>query len=637
MIDGVIMKNFRTFIVLIILSTFLTESIAQSDQLYLPLNFKQAYKNKTRSFNGKPGPNYWQNRADYRIKVQLDPYTRVISGSETILYYNYSPDTLSYLLIHLFPNVYRIGNQREFVIDPADASDGVLLKEILLDGKKIDPGLNSAHIVELHNDIRINLDNMILPEESIKLDITWQYTVNKNSHMRTGRVDSTSFFIAYFFPRIAVYDDIDGWHDFKYGGIAEFYNDFGDFDVTVTVPKNYIVWATGLLQNPQDVLREKYLKRYRSAFSADDIVHIVDSTEYATGVITTSTTENKWHFKAVNVTDFAFGTSNHYLWDATSLIVDQSTQRRVLIEAAYNKNSDDFYKVAGIARKSIDYLSNKLPAVPFPFPSETVFNGLDEMEYPMMVNNLSTDDPGYLIKLTSHEISHSYLPFYLGINETKYGWMDEGWASFIDYHISAELDSKENARIFHMSTYQSNIGRDLDLPMFGISKYLKRPVYHFNSYSKPASFLFVLKNLLGKSLFIKVFQDFMADWNGKHPTPYDLFNTINTSAKTNLNWLIRPWFYEYGTIDLAIRKVKFHGNAYKIDIENIGGYPVPINLKLTYHDGSGKSISENASVWKDGNTIYSLTLSSEKKISRMELVHPVIPDANPDDNIYEIK
>jgi hypothetical protein len=428
----------------------MSTQFAQNSDFYMPLNIKQAYTNKTRSFDGNPGPDYWQNKADYKIHVNLEPHKGILIGTEEIQYFNNSPDSLWELVIHLFPNIYKKGNSREFNIDFTDAGEGVILNEILLNDRPIDITDTGCWIEYLHNDILLNLEKPLYPGEKIEITISWQYTVNKKSHMRTGMVDSTSYFIAYFFPRLAVYDDIDGWNYHKYSGISEFYNDFGSFNVSITVPGNYIVWATGSLQNGEEILTDTYYKRFQAAQTSDSTIHIIDSTECLVDIKTTSVKSNIWQFKANNVNDFAFAISDHYLWDATSLVVDEKSGRRVLIEAAYNKNSKDFYEVATIARQSIHYMSTVFPGIPFPFPNQTIFNGLDEMEYPMMVNDKSVANKSYLLKLTSHEISHAYFPFYMGINETKYGWMDESWACFIEYQICEFLDSKDKASIFHM-------------------------------------------------------------------------------------------------------------------------------------------------------------------------------------------
>ena len=629
------MNILKIITVILFLISFLINLFSQTSDLYIPLNIKHAYTKKTRSFDGYPGPKYWQNRAAYKIHVNLDPKNGILTGTEEILYFNNSPDSLTELIIHLFPNIYKKGNSREFNIDFTDASEGVALEEIRVNNKIVDIEPEDCFIEYLHNDIKLNLEEPLHSGQTITLTISWHYRINRNSHMRTGMVDSSSYFNAYFFPRIAVYDDIDGWNYQKYSGIAEFYNDFGSFYVSITVPGNFIVWATGTLQNAEEVLTDKYYKRFQVAHTSDTIIHIIDSTECLLKTKTAANKNNIWKFRAKNVNDFAFAVSDHYLWDATSLVVDENTGRRVLIEAAYNKDSKDFYEVTKIARQSIQFMSYEFPGVPFPYPNETIFNGLDEMEYPMIVNNISVEDRSYLIKLTSHEISHSYFPFYMGINETKYGWMDEGWACFIEYQICAQLDSEENANIYYMNKYRLLQGNDLDMPMISTSIYLKRPVYHINSYAKPATFLFVLRNQLGDDVFKNTVHEYMRRWNGKHPTPYDFFYTINSINGEDLNWLFTPWFFEYGYVDLAIKNASLTEDFYEIIITKKGKYPAPIQLKITYDNESVEIVRESVSVWTDGGESCRIKRPLKGNIKSIELFDPIIPDADLTNNYFE--
>jgi aminopeptidase N len=258
------------------------------------------------------------------------------------------------------------------------------------------------------------------------------------------------------------------------------------------------------------------------------------------------------------------------------------------------------------------------------------------MEYPMMVNDMSFGDPSYVIKLTSHEISHSYFPFMMGINETKYAWMDEGWACFFDYFISSEIDSPENASIYYLEKYKRDAALDFNVPMIAISAYLKRPVYHYNSYAKPAVFLFILKDVLGENLFKKVLHDYIKVWQGKHPTPYDFFYTLNSAAGQNLNWLFQPWFFEFGYADLAIENVSRHGNEYQVVIKKKGHYPVPVYLNATYSDGSKSVFNKKVLVWKDGTNTCTIELPANKSLTSLHLYHYLIPDANTTDNQWHM-
>ena len=618
----------KSLIVLFFCIAFL---FAQEIDLYQPVNIQKAYTNQTRSPDGQPGINYWQNGANYNINIEMNPISGLLTGDEDFVYFNNSPDTLHELYIHVFMNIYKKGNPREYVVEPTDENEGVAIKSFSVNGKEV----TDDAMEYIHNDFILHLDHPLLSGQKLSLSAEWHYSINKNSHFRTGRVDSTSWFVAYFFPRVAVYDDIDGWNNFKYSGSAEFYNDFGDFDVHVTVPKNFVVWATGVLQNPDEVLNKKYANRLSEALQSDKIVHIIDSTECTSGKVTKPNEKNTWHFKADYVSDFAFGLSDHYLWDASGLVVDQSSKRRVLIDAAYDKHSRDFYSVAQIARDAIDYMSSKIPGVPYPYPNETVFNGLDEMEYPMMVNNISVkNDSVYLVKVTSHEIYHSYFPFYMGTNESKYAWMDEGFASFGDFLIVSELISPDSADYYYLESYRKNAGHEVDVPIITDSKNLTRPMYHYNAYAKPAAFLYTLKDLLGTELFTRTLQEYMRRWNGKHPTPYDFFYTFNNASGQNLNWLFKPWFFEFGYVDLGIKDVVRNKSTYDVVIEKIGLYPAPVLLQIQYEDGSVLQFNEKASIWKDGKKLLQISVPGKKKIQKALLKSRLVPDADISNNVF---
>jgi hypothetical protein len=366
------------------------------------------------------------------------------------------------------------------------------------------------------------------------------------------------------------------------------------------------------------------------------VVRIIDSNDIIQKNITVSKANNTWKFKAENVTDFAFAMSDHYLWDGSSLIVNKGTGRRVFINAAYNKDSKDFYKVAKTARQEIEYMSTVLPGVPFPFPAETVYNGSGGMEYPMMVNDSSVPD-SIMVGLASHEISHSYFPFYMGINESKYAWMDEGWAAYIDFMTTSNLYSIERIKNSRVTAYKKAIGTDIDLPIIAISKYLKSPVYRYNAYIKAAYFYNMLKEYLGDKLFFKSLHEYMNRWNGKHPIPNDFFNSMSNASGEDLTWLIKPWFFEYGYLDLAIKNISLSGNDYKIVIEKKGSYPGGFKLRLTYADGTNEIISKNVSIWKGGKSQYIIERSSGKKIIKASLFDTIWIDADSSNDEYIIK
>lgn len=626
----------QNVIVVLLLTLILFSSakiFAQSSGLYMPRDIARAYENQTRSWDGRPGKSYWQNRADYVISVEFNPRDRLLKGRETIMYFNHSPDSLKKLILHLFPNLYKKGGIRDFETEFKDHSEGVIIDSLVLNGKSINCKANNKSLQYDRTLAHLCLATPLLPDQSASLKIHWHYQLNQHSHMRTGMVDSSTFFIAYFYPRLAVYDDISGWNTMQYTGLAEFYNDFGDYEVNITVPKNFIIWATGTRENPEEVFTEKYVQRYYHALTSEAIISIIDSAESQKFKITKANPHNTWKFKATNVSDFAFAGSDHYLWDATSLVVDRETGRRIVIDAAYHKESKDFYHVTRIARQAIHLMSTQIPGIPWPYPKMTVFNGLDEMEYPMMVNDISYADINETTKLTIHEILHTYLPFYLGINESKYAWMDEGYTSFGDYLIFSQMISPELARFYYLDAYREEAGHAPDTPIFVISEFLKRPVYHYNSYAKTAAFFLILRDLLGEENFNRTWHEFMERWKGKHPTPYDLFFTFNEVSGQNLDWLFKTWFFEFGYVDLAIKEVRSEATKVKISIEKKGPYPAPIELIVQFKDGSEEHFFQKASVWKSAKPTFEVAISYKQAIKRLELKDLTLIDADLSNNL----
>lgn len=605
-----------------------------SQNLYLPKNIRQAYEKGTRSLSGNPGPAYWQNHADYTLDVTLNPDNNQLTGKAHIVYYNNSPDTLTSLYFHLYPNHYKNGLHRDYDVNPSDEHDGLHIRQITVNDSSLDLTPSKNRIFINHTLMMVRPMDPVMPSQQIALEISWDYVINRESHLRTGQVDPGSWFFAYFYPHFCVYDDVDGWDMSLYTGEQEFYNDFGNYRLSVTVPADHLVWATGELQNPEQVLSEPFLGRFQKSKDSDEIIPIIQTGDLAKR-ITPKGKSHTWVFKADNVTDVAFGVSNHYLWDATSLVVDPGTGRRTWIAAAYHKDSKDFYGVCDIARRSIEQMSFRFPAVPFPYPSMTVFNGRSEMEYPMMVNDLTLTDPHEVISLTVHEIFHTYFPFYMGINETKYAWMDEGWATMGEYLITSVIDTVQETFLMWGSTYNGLAGSDTDLPLYSISNVIRNVPYWNNSYTKAAFFYLILRDYLGEARFMKALHAYLDRWQGKHPTPYDFFFTFNDVSGEDLHWLYKPWFFEFGYPDLGIEEVTLKEDQYIVRIKKTGNYPVPVHVRIRFADDSEKSFHHDAGIWKNGNEIYDLTIPSPVSIQKVELGHKEIPDAEKDNNDWE--
>jgi Peptidase family M1 domain len=602
-------------------------SVLAQVTLPVPLNIEQAILKNTRTTNGSPGSQYWQNKGDYSIDVRFDPNTRLVSGSEQITYYNNSPDTISQLLFKLYPNIYQKGSIRDMAVKPEDLIDGVSIANLMID--------NVGHtVIPIPSGTNLQVPvSKLLPGNILKVSLDFSYTLNKGSHIRTGAIDSAAFFVAYFFPRIAVYDDIDGWNRYPYVGAQEFYNDFCHFSVSVTVPDKYVVWATGDLKNREDVLASKYISKIADAEKSNGITAIIDSNDLAAGNITTHKPTNTWKFEASNVTDFVFATSNHYLWNSSSLEVDPTSKRRTRVDAVFNPAHKDFREVISFARKTVDYMSYRFPKWPYPYPHETVFDGLDQMEYPMMVNDNPLADKSETVELTDHEIFHTMFPFYMGTNETKYGWMDEGWATIGEWLLSPMIDSAISDE-YGMSGYNKFAGKESDLPIMTLTTSLNGISSYLDSYPKPALGYLFVKDMLGDSLFFRGLHYYIKNWNGKHPIPLDFFNAMNTGSGKNMNWFWKKWFYDDGYPDLAFGPVVKTGSEYKVIVNSIGTKPVPVDLTIYFQDNTTQKIHRNISCWENNERKIQINFTSLKKPVKMKLGSLYVPDINQKDNEY---
>ena len=608
-----------------------------SQQLFQNTEFSKALKNETRSPTGKPGLSYWQNRGDYNIKVNFDPETNLFSGTETITYYNNSPDSLHEMIIRLYPDLYKKGVARLSEIEEKDLNEGVTIDSFRIGNEVISDFSNprKAHHKGTNLIVRPNAD--ILPKSKTELHVSWHYTVNTGSPVRTGMVDKNSYFIAYFFPRISVFDDIDGWDTWSYNGTQEFYNDFGNFNVEINVPKNFVVWATGDRLNPSENFSAPILKKIKIASTSNAIIHVIDSSDYPNLVLFSNTNNGTWKFSASDVTDFAFVISNHYLWDASSVLVDSATGRRSVAEAVYNKIHKDYFDVANQAHQSVYYMSHFYPKYPFPFNHETIFDGTDQMEYPMMVNDNPTETHKDAVQLTSHEIFHSYFPFYMGINETQYAWMDEGWATIGESVISPLMGEPEDEGIFSKIRYEQISGTNKEVPLITNTKIYSDADYFANSYGKGGICYYVLQNLLGDSIYFKSLHQYINDWHGKHPVPYDFFYSFNNASGKNLNWFWDKWFFGWSYPDLAIKKIEKDDLGTKITIENKGGLPLPVYLTI-FLKGDTSVLKYSAEVWQDGKKEFTFPVKLPvTEILKIELGSELIPDKYKADNVWANK
>ena len=579
----------------LVLICVLTSMFCFAQDLYIPRDVEQAYKNKTRDISGNPGEAYWQNNAVYKIILKINPPSKTIVGSEDIVYTNNSKDTLNRLNIKLFLNIYKPGAARELKVRNDRLTSGVHIDSYLENG--ISKTWNSDN--EGVNKI-IKLTNALAPNRSVSLHFDWHFDITD-----IGGIDSTTFFLAHFYPRIAVYDDYNGWDTNESYWIREFYNDFSDYSLEVTVPKNYIVWATGDLQNTDEVLQLKYAQRFKESLVSDSVIKIATPNDLKQSQITKQTEFNIFKFEALNITDVALAVSDHYNWDASSVVVDSTTMRRVSVQAAFDDISTDFHKMVEFGKHAISWYSNNYPGIPYPFSKSTIVRGFSDMEYSMMVNVNSRTDLDLARIVAEHEIAHSYFPFYIGINETRFAFMDEGLVTALDYLINISDLGKDKAtelfKKFRVNKWINDKSMEQDIPIITPSNIINADAYFINAYGKPALGYLALKDMLGDAVFKNSLKGFMKTWNGKHPIPWDLFYCFNTISGQNLNWFWNSWFFSNNYIDLSINDVKINGGKTSITIKNVGGMPAPFDVILTTKLGIEKRIHQTPIVWK-GNT-----------------------------------
>lgn len=608
-------------------------SFGQSISFFEPINFKTARENGTRTANGEPGQNYWQNSADYSMKVDFDPAKRKLKGYSKIIYKNNSPDSLQEIVIHTYPNIFKKGSARDVNVKSADVMEGMTLESLKIGGNTLIQNDGSGQNGERFSKGTYSvfpLNQPLLPNKQIEIEVDWHFTLNKETHLRVGQTGPTGFMIAYFFPHIGVYDDIEGWNKYAYSGQSEFYSDFGDFEVEVKVPQDYLVWSSGSLQNPTEVLQKEYYERYHKALESSEKVKIVDASDVGKNI--TETGNNTWKFKAGNVPDFAMAIAKDYLWDART--IGDVEEECVTINTVYDPNSKDFERVNDFTAESITFMTNVFPKIVFPFRNHTVFNGLGMMEYPGMANDKSFEDLDRTRWLTHHETFHSYFPFMVGLNESKYAWLDEGLTMFGTNEYLRVIDSPLKDWIGYQS-FKGIIGFDSDFPIFATSKLLKNPVYFNSSYPKTTSFFIVLQEYMGKDGFTSFIQKFAQIWKGKHPTAMDFLFLLDKYTGENLRWFIKPWIYDFGYVDLSIDKLKETDSGFEVTLGNRGNYPAPVHLEITYADGTVDHKTNSVEVWKHGATDYTITISTDKNIERLVLRDISLIDANPNNNILK--
>ena len=604
-----------------------------------------------RAADGQPGPKYWQNHADYQIAASLNDQTNEVTGSETVTYTNNSPQKLGFLWMQVEQNLFRADSRGTAIVpltgsrnwgrgQQFDAGDKI--KSVKADG---------VEVKYLINDTRMQV---FLPKEleangaKVKIEIEWSFVAPDYGSDRMGVLSTKNgkiFQIAQWYPRMCVYDDILGWNTNPYTGPGEFYLEYGDFDLSITAPANQIVVASGELQNPTEVYTPEQLKRWDEASQSEKTV-IIRSAKEVTDPASRPSGKSTltWHYKIKNARDASWGSSAAFILDAAKM--DLPSGRKSMAISAYPVESDgnDAYgRSTEYVKKSIEFNSSKW--FEFPYPNATVVAGVvGGMEYPGIVFCGYKSKGKGLWGVNDHEFGHTWFPMIVGSNERLYGWMDEGFNTFINTLSTADFNSGEYKPKNPMDMHRVGAAiTDSTLePVLTEPANLKEKNTGLLLYYKPSVALTLLREqILGPDRFDRAFQTYINRWAYKHPTPDDFFRTMENVSGESLQWFWRAWFINNWRLDVAVSDVKYVDNdptkGALITIDNLDKMAMPVTLEVKTKSGKTERIHLPVEIWERFKSWTFKYPSTEEIQSVTYDPDNVFPDYNPANNVWTSK
>ncbi|AHG92033.1 hypothetical protein J421_4496 [Gemmatirosa kalamazoonensis] len=635
----------------------------------------------TRDSTGRPGRNYWQLRTDYTIRASLDPATQRITGRETVVVHNASPDSLSQIVLRLDPNIF-LGNTPQLAPwVPAEVTDGMVITRLAVDGREADltqappptaqgaGGLAAAasasapalRIAGLRTTVaRVTLASKVAPNATATLDIQWNHKLPGGpgaGHRMTQRWADSLFQPTQWYPRVAVYDDLRGWDTELYLGPSEFYNNFGRFDVSIDVPAGWIVSGTGVLQNPEQVLTPRARERLSHVLESDSVVTIVGPDDVAPGRATLGTEGGRltWHFVADTVNDFAWATARQYVWAATRATIPG--KGRVPINMYYLPGHANLYENAGpVARHALEFYSGLW--FPYQFPQLTLQDGPSAgMEYPMVINsNQGAAD---------HETGHQWWPMVVSNNETWYGWMDEGFNQYMNVLsdssavVSGIIRPRPGGRAPRTTALFDSLGQsygrvsgsEAEPPMMWDANYAGPSFYGFTTYQKTPLMLSALGGIVGDSAVQRAHREWARTWMFKHPSPWDYMFFMNRALGRDLGWFWYYWLFTTESVDASIQSVTRSGARTLVTVRQDGQMPSPVVLEVKLAPGGAairptpnvRALDANtalvtypADVWFRGARTFTATLDFGGRAVESVKLDPDarFPDRDPSDNVW---
>jgi len=572
----------------------------------LPPAFERALNLETRTLTGAPGLAYWTNTAAYDIDATLSPATRTLRGTQTITYQNNAPEALPQLYVHLRQNLHREGMIRNREVE---VTNGMQIGRVAVDGQPLveEPGRGAAGYRMDGTVMRIDLAEPLAAGASVELAMDWQFTVPRQAPRMGTEAGNEVFYLGYWYPQMAVYNDLEGWRAELYQGNGEFYMGFADYDVRLTLPEGWLVAATGELQNADEVLPATVRDRLDAAAATSKTVTIVGEDERGPGTstATSDTGTLTWHFAADQVRDVAIGASDRYVWDATTADTGAGTS---MIHALYRPDAASWDRSAEFSQFAIEHLSEYF--TPYPWPHMTAVEGVvgGGMEYPMMTIIGGNRTDASLFGVTYHEIAHMWFPMIVSQDEKSYTWMDEGPVSFATNEGRAAFFDQDAWDPLRQAYYQI-AGSGLEQPAMrhGDEYAHGTRARVIAGYSKPAVALHALRGLVGQDAFQEAFRTYINHWAYKHPEPYDLFHTFNDVLDQDLDWFWRGLFYETWTLQHAIGAVDTTADGVTVTILDEDRLPMPAPVRVTYADGRTEEQTAPVTPWLNGERTQTLT------------------------------
>lgn len=598
-----------------------------------------------RSGAGIPGAAYWQNAADYKINVSLDETQSKVSGDVEITYKNNSPDKLSFLWLQLDQNSFNTSSKGGKTTPPSGGrfgnigfNGGYQIESVSIDGKP------ANYIVE-DTRLQIRLASA-LPEKMgvAKIKIVYSFTSPKNGSDRTGIQETKNgaiFQMAQWFPRMCVYDDIEGWNVLPYLGAGEFYLEYGNFEYSINAPASHIVVGSGELLNPSEVYTAEQLKRWTAAGASDQTV-VIRSAEEVTNPASRPAKERlTWKFKCLNARDVAFSSSKSFILDAAK--INLPSGKKAMAVSAYpieSNGTNAWSRSTEYVKASIEYYSNWLYEYTYPVATN-VAGVVSGMEYPGIIFCGYQDQTASLWGVTDHEFGHNWFPMIVGNNERKFAWMDEGFNTFINFYSTDAFNKGEyKNRKFDMHQIAKSIFRENADPIMSIPDVIQTRNLGWEAYNKPGMGLKILREqILGKDRFDYAFKNYIQKWAFKHPSPLDFFKAMEDGAGEDLGWFWRPWFYELWKLDQSVKDVQYieqdPSKGAIITLENLEKMAMPAILEIELAGGSKQRVDLPVEIWQRGAT-WEFRVDTNLPIKSV-VIDPdhVFPDINSKNNTWK--